>query len=198
MKILIACEFSGIVREAFVKKGHYVISCDLLESEIPGMHYQGDIFDIINHKWDMMIAHPPCRFLANSGVRWLEKGKNKARMKEMRKAAVFYNMIRSANIKKKCIENPIMHKYAKEIITSIDRQIVQPHWFGEPFFKATGFELYGLPELKPTNKLEVPEKGTEEYKKWSKVHREPPGPDRWKNRSRTFQGVANAMADQWG
>ena len=202
MKVLIGCEFSGIVRDAFTRQGHDAISCDLLSSEKPGPHYQGDIMDIINDGWDILIAHPPCTRLANSGVRWLHKppaGKTVDDMqKELIEGAKFYNLIRNKKIKRKAIENPIMHKYARELIQPGNRQIIQPWQFGEPEFKATGFELINLPELEPTNILDKPEKGTEEYKKWSRVHRLPPGPDRWKERSRTLQGIADAMASQWG
>jgi hypothetical protein len=118
--------------------------------------------------------------------------------KELEEAAEFYKALRDLPIPKKAIENPIMHRYAKELILMGKRQIVQPWWFGEPAFKATGLELIGLPELKPTNKLIPPKPGTAEHKEWSKVHRASPGPDRWKERSRTFAGIAKAMAEQWG
>lgn len=202
MRVLIACEYSGRVREAFAALGHDAMSCDLLPTEQPGNHYQGDVFDVINDGWDLMIAHPPCTRLANSGVRWLHKpptGKTIEEMwEDLKSAAMFYLKLRDAKIPKKAIENPVMHKYAKAIISPASRQIVQPWWFGEPEFKSTGFELIGLPELKPTNKLNPPKLGTDEHKKWSKVHRMPPSAERWKNRSRTYQGVAQAMAMQWG
>lgn len=179
MKVLIACEYSGRVRDAFIRKGHDAISCDLLPSDSDfGPHYQGDVFDIINDGFDLMIAHPPCTRLANSGVRWLA--------------------LRNAPIEKKCIENPVMHKYARELLGNIPRQVVQPWWFGEHMFKATGYELHNLPELKPSNKLVPPKSGTEEHKEWSWVHRCPPGPLRWKIRSTTPSGIAAAMAEQWG
>jgi len=202
MKILIACEFSGIVREAFRKKGHNAWSCDLLPSEIYGKHYKIDVFDVIDDGWDMMIAHPPCTRLANSGGRWMNtppKGKTIGKMwREFNESVEFYNKLRNAPIEKKAIENPVMHRYAIDLLGKINRHIVQPWWFGERAFKATGFELYGLPKLKPTNKLVPPKPGTKEHKKWSFIHRMPPSKDRWKNRSRTFRGIAEAMADQWG
>lgn len=202
MRVLIACEFSGIVREAFRIKGHDATSCDLLPSEIEGPHYQGNVFDIINDGWDLMIAHPPCTRLANSGVRWLHfppKGRTLEDMwKDFDDAVEFYKTLRDAPISRKAIENPIMHKHASKRIDVSNRQIVQPWWFGDKAFKATGFELINLPLLIPTNKLNPPQKGTKEYKEWSKVHLMPPSPNRWKERSRTYKGIAAAMAEQWG
>ena len=202
LNVLIACEYSGIVRDAYIARGHNAMSCDLEPTEKPGPHYQGDVFDIINDGWDMMIAHPPCTRLANSGVRWLHKpprGKSLEQMwKELEEGAEFYKKLRDVNIPRKAIENPIMHKYARERIEPRARQVVQPWWFGDKAFKATGFELYGLPMLEETNRLNPPLPGTEEHKAWSQCHRESPGPERWKNRSRTYQGIADAMAHQWG
>lgn len=202
LNVLVACEYSGRVREAFAALGHNAMSCDLLPTEVPGNHYQGDVRDVLYEEWDLMIAHPPCTRLTNSGVRWLHVppiGKSKQQMwDDLDSAAEFYKLLRDAPIAKKAIENPIMHCYAVERINPGNRQIVQPHWFGDAAFKATGFELIGLPELIPTNKLVPPEKGTQEYKAWSKVHMASPGPDRWKERSRTYLGIADAMALQWG
>jgi len=202
MKVLIACEYSGRVRDAFIAKGHDAISCDLLPTDSPGPHYQGDVFDIVDDGFDLMIAHPPCTRLTNSGVRWLHKppkGKTLEQMwDDLEEGANFYKKLRDVNIEKKAIENPIMHKYARERIKIGFRQVVQPWWFGEEAFKATGLELIGLPELTPTNKLDPPDKGTDEYKKWSSIHRASPGPDRWKIRSTTYQGIADAFAAQWG
>jgi len=212
MKILIACEYSGTVRDAFIKQGHDAISCDLLPTESPGPHYQGDVMDLLRdgrtaamiapHGFDLMIAHPPCTRLTNSGVRWLHnppKGRTLEEMwQELDEGAEFYKLLRDAPIPKKAIENPIMHKYAKERINPGKRQVVQPWWFGDEAFKATGFELIGLPELVPTDKLNPPKPGTDEHKRWSAIHRASPGPDRWKLRSTTFQGIATAIADQWG
>ena len=202
MKVLVACEYSGRVRESFAKLGHDVLSCDLLPTEIDGNHYQGDVRDLLYQDWDLMIAFPPCTRLTNSGVRWLHvppSGKTKQQMwADLDSAADFYKLLRDAPIPKKAIENPIMHCYAIERINPGIRQIVQPHWFGDAAFKATGFELIGLSQLIPTNKLVPPEKGDPEYKSWSKVHLASPGIDRWKDRSRTFPGIALAMAEQWG
>lgn len=196
MIVLVACEYSGRVRDAFIHAGHDAISCDLLPSDSnSGPHYQGDVFDIINDGFDLMIAHPPCTRLANSGVRWIAE---RNLWNEMREAAEFYIKLRNAPIAKKCIENPIMHKYAKELLGNTPRQVVQPWWFGEEMFKATGYELHGLPDLKPSNKLTPPKPGTEEHKAWSWVHRCPPSADRWKIRSTTPQGISQAMAEQWG
>jgi hypothetical protein len=197
VRVLVACEYSGRVRDAFRNLGHDAMSCDLLPSDnhLPGCHYQGDVFDIIDDGWDLMIAHPPCTRLANSGVRWLRE---RDLWDELVEAAKFYNKFQQSTIKMKCIENPVMHKYAKAMVGDIKRQVVQPWWFGEETFKATGFELTGLPDLVPTNKLITPKPGTDEHKAWSWVHRASPGPNRWKIRSTTAQGIADAMADQWG
>jgi hypothetical protein len=204
MKILIACEYSGRVRDAFRKRGHDAWSCDFLPSESDRRyHIQGDVLEVLQPgRWDAMIAHPTCTRLTNSGVRWLHnppRGKTLIEMwTELEAACVFYRQLRDAPIPKKAIENPIMHKYARERIRPGPRQIVQPWWFGDPEFKATGFELIGLPQLKPTNKLVPPASGTKEHAEWSIVHRESPGPDRWRRRSTTRPGLANAMAEQWG
>lgn len=195
MRVLVACEYSGRVRDAFRAMGHDAWSCDLLPTDQPGPHYQGNVLDIIGDGWDLMIAHPPCTRLANSGVRWLAE---RNLWGDMKQAAAFYLALRNAPIAKKCIENPIMHKYARELLGDVPRQVVQPWWFGEPTFKATGYELHGLQELVPTNKLTPPAPGTDGHKAWSWVHRCPPGPMRWKIRSTTPQGIANAMAEQWG
>ena len=203
--VLIACEFSGIVRDAFRRQGHDAISCDLLDTESPDKlnHFKCDIRHVLeDFEWDLMIAHPPCTRLANSGVRWLHippKGKTLEQMWEEFHAGVeFYKFLREAKIPRIAIENPVQHCYAVEKLGFIRRHTVQPWWFGEPYFKATGFELINLPPLKPTKMLTPPKKGTEEHKKWSAVHRASPGPDRWKDRSRTFLGIAEAMAKQWG
>ena len=181
MKVLVACEYSGRVRDAFTAKGHYAISCDLLETEVPGKHYQGDIKDIIYDGFDLMIAHPPCTHLAVSGSRhfWRKE-------KEQKEALDFVRFLMDAPIKRWCLENPV------SIISSRIRpsdQTIQPYMFGHGETKATCFWLKNLPLLKPTKYVEGRE---------PKVWLEPPGPDRWKNRSRTYQGIANAMAEQWG
>ena len=155
MKVLIACEFSGIVRDAFIERGHDAFSCDLLESERQGPHIMGDVLKILNDGWDLMIAHPPCTYLANSGVHLLYK--QSERWKGLISGAVFFRDLLNADIPKIAVENPIMHKYAVQIIEN-HRENLTPS--GQ-------------------NKLG-------------------PSPDRWKDRSRTYQGIAKAMADQWG
>jgi hypothetical protein len=207
MRVLIACEFSGTVRRAFRALGHDARSCDLLPAEDGSpYHYRMNVLDLIERtggeRWDLMVAHPPCTRLTNSGVRWLKvppPGKTLDEMwRDLEEAAAFYKYLREAAIPRKALENPVMHCYARERIGAIKRQVVQPHYFGDPYFKATGFELIGLPELKRTHWMTLPKKGTEQHKKWSAVHRASPGPERWKERSRTYPGLAAAMAAQWG
>ena len=192
MRVLIACEFSGVVREAFRARGHDAWSCDLLPAEDGSPHhYEGDIFPAIMHRpWDMMIAHPPCTYLANSGVRWLVKdGKfNPVRMHHMQDAIWFWRQLRDAPIQRIAIENPIPHKHAKVKMGDYT-QIIQPWQFGHGETKATCLWLKNLPKLVPTNIVEG---------RTPRVHHASPGPDRWKERSRTLTGIAEAMADQWG
>jgi hypothetical protein len=199
MKILVACEFSGTVRDAFSALGYDATSCDLLPSETEGKHYQGDVRDILNDGWDMMIAHPPCTYLTNAGVRHLHEhvtSKNgvrakvygKARMEAMVESAEFFKILQNAPIPKIAIENPIPHKYAREIIGYYD-QLIQPWMFGHGETKATCLWLKNLPHLKPENVVS----GREQ-----RIHKMPPSVDRWKNRSRTYKGIAKAMVNQWG
>jgi len=181
VKVLIACEFSGTVRDAFLARGHDAISCDLLPTESTGPHYQGDVMDIINDGFDLMIAHPPCTHLAVSGARWF-----KEKLSEQAEALEFVRKLLSAPIPKIALENPI------SIISSRIRkpdQIIQPWQFGHGETKATCLWLKNLPLLTPTNIVEGRE---------AKVHKMPPGPDRWKLRSKTYAGIAQAMAEQWG
>lgn len=188
MKILVACEYSGRVREAFRAKGHDVWSCDLLPSEDDSSyHIRGDVMELLNQPWDMMIAHPPCTFLCVSGVHWLHK--REGRWDQMREGAMFFKMLLDAPIDKICIENPIMHGYGSDIIGRRQDQIIQPWMFGHGETKATCLWLKGLPKLNPTNIVE----GREQ-----RMFRMPPSKDRWKERSRTYQGIADAMAEQWG
>lgn len=206
MRVLIACEESQIVCKEFRARGHEAYSCDIIECSggAPDWHMKIDAIKAAYEygEWDLMIAHPPCTRLTNAGVRWLDnppKGKTKVQMwKDLFAAAEFYKALRDAPIPKKCIENPVMHCHAREIIQPGRKQIVQPWWFGDETFKATGFELIGLPDLIPTNKLTPPVKGTAEHRAWSWVHMMPPGPDRAKLRSKTQPGIARAMAEQWG
>ena len=181
MKVLVACEYSGVVRDAFAAKGHYAMSCDLLPSETPGPHYQGDIRDILFNTWDLMIAHPPCTHLSVSGARWF-----KDKLPEQAEALNFVRLLLEAPIARIALENPI------SIISSRIRkpdQIIQPWQYGHGETKATCLWLKGLPPLVPTDVVEGRE---------ARVHKMPPSPDRWKERSRTFTGIAAAMADQWG
>ena len=180
--MLVACEFSGIVRDAFAALGHDAWSCDLLPSERPGKHMQIDAVEAAwGYPWDLMIAHPPCTHLAVSGARWF-----KGKLTEQVQALLFVQRLMAAPIPRICIENPI------SIISSRIRkpdQIIQPWQFGHGETKATCLWLKGLPKLVPTNIVEGRE---------ARVHKMPPGPDRWKERSRTFTGIAQAMAEQWG
>jgi hypothetical protein len=181
MRVLIACEFSGIVRDAFIRRGHDAMSCDLLPTEKPGPHYLGDVRDILNDGWDLMIAHPPCTYLAVSGARWFRD-----RRKEQEDALDFVRLLMDAPIPKIAIENPV------SIISSRIKkpdQIIQPWMFGHPETKATCLWLKELPLLYAV-KIERERTG--------RIHLIPPGPNRWKDRSRTYFGIANAMADQWG
>lgn len=188
MKILIACEFSGTVREAFRKKGHDAWSCDLLPADDNSQyHYQTDVLNLLDENWDLMIAHPPCTYLCNSGVCWLYR--KEGRWKQMKEGAEFFKKLLCASIDKIAIENPIMHKYAVEIIGRRQDQVIQPWQFGHGETKATCLWLKNLPPLKPTNIVE----GREQ-----RLHQLPPSKDRWKIRSTTYQGIADAMALQWG
>lgn len=181
MKVLVACEFSGVVRDAFLSMGHDAISCDLLPTESVGPHYQGDVRDIMSDGFDLMIAHPPCTHLATSGARWF-KGKE-AQQKE---ALDFVQALMDAPIHRIAIENP------KSIISSRIRrpdQTIQPWMFGHGEIKATCLWLTNLPKLVPTNVVDGRE---------ARVHRAAPGPNRWMERSRSLTGIAKAMAEQWG
>jgi hypothetical protein len=196
MKVLIACEFSGIVRDAFAARGHDAWSCDLLPSERPGKHIIADFRTVTQDSWDFVGYHYECRVAANSGVRWLYE--KPGRWEELAKAMEIFNLtIRDA--RPGYSENSIMHCHAKKLIDREQDQTVQPWWFGVPRFKATCLWLRGgIPELVETDRLTPPKKGTQAHKEWSAVHMASPGPNRWKERSRTFPGVANAMAEQWG
>ena len=190
LKVLVACECSGTVRDAFLDYGHDAYSCDLVPSDSfreSRRHIIGDALNLIGEEWDLVIAHPPCTFLCNSGVRWLHT--QPGRFELMRQAAVFFKTFFAANAKALCIENPIPHKYAMEIINSRYTQLVQPWQFGHGETKATCFWLRGLPLLKPTNI--VPGRD-------HRIHRLPPGKNRSKIRAITYSGIALAMAQQWG
>ena len=181
MKVLVACEFSGEVREAFAKRGHESWSCDLLDSERCGNHIKDNVLYHLNKNWDLMIAHPPCTYLAVSGARWF-----KNRKFEQEVALMFVRLLMNADIPRICIENPI-----SIISTQICKptQIIQPWMFGHGETKATCLWLKNLPLLKPTNIVSG---------RTQRIWKESPSPHRWKNRSRTYLGIAEAMADQWG
>lgn len=196
MNVLVACEFSGIVRDAFIAAGHNAMSCDLLPTEQPGPHYTGDVRDVLDQEWDLMIAHPPCTYLSNSGVHWLYR--QKGRWEKMENAAAFFSELLNASIKRIAIENPVMHKYAVAIIGRRQDQTVQPYQFGHPESKRTGLWLKNLPRLRPTKILPMPKCGYWENQTPSGQNKLGPSPDRWKNRSRFYPGIATAMAEQWG
>ncbi len=186
VKVLIACEYSGIVRDAFIAAGHDAMSCDILATESPGPHYMGDVRDVLRQDWDLLIAHPPCTRLTNAGVRWLNE---RHLWPQLYEACMFFKMFLDADhIPRKAIENPIPHKYAVERIGKKYDQLIQPWQFGHGETKAVCLWLDGLPPLTPTDIVQGRE---------ARVHRMPPGPDRAKERSRFFPGIAAAMAEQW-
>jgi len=191
-KVLIACEYSGIVRDAFTKAGHDATSCDILPTESEGKHYEGDVLDILNDGWDLMIAHPPCTYLSNAGARFLYPNKvlNKERYKLGLVAKHFFMQLYEANIEKICIENPISSKIFE---MPMHTQTIQPYEYGHPLTKTTRLWLKNLPKLKPTNIVESKE-STKVAGNWFNKG----GNDRQKNRSRFWHGIADAMADQWG
>jgi hypothetical protein len=194
VRVLIACEYSGTIRDAFIAKGHDAISCDLLPTDKPGPHYQGDVFDIINDGFDLMIAHPPCTYLTVSANKWLKDqpprksgtlvGEERRNARE--ESIAFVMALQNCGIKKIAIENPIgclSSRWRKP------DQVIQPWQFGHGETKATCLWLTGLPLLRPTKIVD----GREQ-----RLHRLPKTDDRWKIRSKTFQGIADAMAEQWG
>lgn len=192
MKVLIACEFSGKVRDAFTKLGHDAWSCDIIPTDAPGNHYQGDVLDILNEGWDLMIAHPPCTYLSNAGARFLyPKGiLNNERLAKGLEAKEFFMLLYNAKIPKICVENPTPSKIYGLPPYS---QTIQPYEYGHPFQKRTNLWLKGLPKLVPTN-IVAERQSSKVPGNWFNKG----GKDRQKNRAETFQGIANAMADQWG
>ena len=183
MKVLIACEYSGVVRDHFLRGGHDAMSCDLLPTEVPGPHYHGDVRDVLDYPWDLMIAHPPCTDLSVSGARHFA---GKKLTGQQQAGASFFMMLAKADIPRIAIENPVC------IMSSLYRKpdkVIQPWMFGHGETKATCLWLKGLPLLRPTNIVEGRE---------ARIHKMPPSPDRWKERSRTFDGIGKAMMDQWG
>jgi hypothetical protein len=191
MKVLIACEYSGTVRDAFIARGHDSISCDLLPTEVPGPHYQGDVLDILNQDWDLMIAHPPCTYLSASGMHWTTRGLRDPQLTE--DALEFVRQLMGANIPKIAIENAV-----GVVSTRIRKpsQIIHPWWFGDNASKKTCLWLKELPELKPSQIIH-PVNGRWGNQTPSGQNKLGPSVDRWKLRSKTYPGIANAMASQW-
>lgn len=192
MKVLIACEYSGKVRDAFAKRGHYAMSCDIIPTETDGPHYEGNVLDILNDGWDLLVAHPPCTYLSNAGARWLYAGKtlNHDRFSKGLIAKEFFMALFNANIEKIAIENPVpsgvyeLPKYT---------QSIQPYEYGHPYKKKTCLWLKNLPNLIPTKIIEE-RQSTKIPGNWFNKG----GKERQKERARTFQGIADAMAEQWG
>jgi hypothetical protein len=202
MRVLVACEYSGRVRDAFISRGHDAVSCDILPTEVDGPHHEGDVLDLLDRLREagelpqLLVAHPPCTFMANSGAKWLykggraENGRDETRWTAMREAAEFFRtLLHYPGIPMVAVENPVMLGYAQQIIGSGPTQVIQPYQHSHGETKATGLWLRGLPKLTPTDVVEGRE---------ARVHRMPPSPDRWKERSRTYPGIAAAMAAQWG
>lgn len=204
MRVLVACEYSGRVRDAFRALGHDAWSCDILPSEAdPAYHIQAPVQSVLHLGWDLMIAHPPCTFMANSSSKHLylgmkkENGRNEERWKSMAEGAAFFKMLWTANIPHIAIENPVMLGYAVDIIGSDFTQSIQPWQHGHTEVKRTCLWLKNLPKLTESANV-YDEMMKLEYGERAKVHHASPGPDRWKNRSRTYSGIAQAMAAQWG
>ena len=192
MRILVACEYSGVVRDAFIRGGHTAMSCDLLPTDAPGPHYQGDIFDVITDGWDMMVAHPPCTYLSVAGMHWTTRGLRDPKLTE--NALAFVQLLLDAPIKKIALENPV-----SIISTRIRKpeQIIHPWWFGHDASKKTCLWLKNLPPLEPTDKLPGDNKTRRANQTPSGQNKLGPSADRWKLRSATYQGIADAMAAQW-
>ena len=209
MNVLVACEYSATVRDAFASRGHNAWSVDLLPCDKEGKHRQGDILEMAPflpqpsyHRWDLLIAHPPCAFLTNSGVRWLWKDKSKGlknleRWENLDKAAKFFRRLLESNIPRICIENPIMHGHGIQRVGRKYDQIVQPYQFGHRETKATCFWLKGLKPLKHTTDYKEETMALPKNIR-GRIHYVPPSKDRWKIRSTTYVGIAEAMAQQWG
>ena len=193
-RLLVACEYSGRVRDAFAARGWDAWSCDLLPSDIEtGQHYQGPVEDLLGESWDMLIAFPPCTYLCSSGMHWTTRGKRSPLLTE--DALAFVQRLLSAPVARVALENPVGC-----ISTRIRKpdQIVQPWQFGHDASKKTCLWLKGLPLLQPTDVLPLPASGVRGNQTPSGQNRLPPGPNRWKERSKTYAGIANAMAQQWG
>lgn len=198
MKVLIACEFSGTVREAFSALGHDAWSCDLLPTEKPGNHIEGDVLDVLREPWDMVIAHPPCTYLTVSGNKWMKpefSSKFPDRHKQRAEGIRFFLSCYQANAPRVAVENPV------GIMSTAFRkpdQVIHPWQFGHGETKATCLWLRGLPKLAPTHLSGDMFAEAEPVDREQRLHKLPPGPDRWKERSRTYPGIAAAMAEQWG
>jgi hypothetical protein len=193
LRVLVACEYSGRVRDAFTKMGHFAMSCDLLPTDSPGLHYQGNVTNILKQGWDLMIAHPPCTYLSVSGMHWTTRGLRDPQLTE--DALSFVQLLMDAPIKHIAIENPI--SVISSRICKPD-QIIQPWWFGHDASKKTCLWLKSLPLLKPTNMLPGDGKTRRANQTINGQNKLPPSKDRWKIRSETYQGIADAMAMQWG
>lgn len=193
LRVLVACEFSGVVRDAFTARGHSATSCDLLPSERSGLHYQGDVRDLLSEPWDILIAHPPCTYLCSSGLHWNKRRPGRAAMTD--EALDFVRLLLAAPIPRIALENPVGC-----ISTRVRRpdQTLQPWQFGHPESKATCLWLKGLPPLQPTSVLTLPPSGRWGNQTANGQNRIGPGPNRWKERSRTYAGIAEAMSEQWG
>lgn len=201
LNVLVGCEYSGTVREAFKKLGHNAWSCDILFTDTPGNHYRGNVLEAIKkQKWDLLIAHPPCTYLTNSGVRWLynkDGSLNEERWDDMNGGASLFRKLLNCEIEHICVENPIPHKHALGLIGRKYDQIIQPWQFGHPESKATCLWLKGLPKLEPTNVLSKPSNGRWNNQTPSGQNNLGPSVDRWKIRSKTYQGIADAFALQF-
>lgn len=199
MKVLVACEYSGTVRDAFIAKGHEATSCDLLPTDAAGPHYQGDVFDILSQGWDLMIAHPPCTYLSVSGMHWTSRGLRDPQLTE--DALDFVRKLLNADIPKIAVENPISVISSRIVKPT---QTIQPYEYGDDASKKTCLWLKNLPQLKPTSLIaprQVLHKGKLVYRYGNQTdsgqNKLPPSEHRWKDRSKTFQGIADAMASQW-
>lgn len=196
MRVLIACEYSGVERDAFIAAGHDAMSCDLLPTEKPGPHYEGDVRDLMGERWDLVIAHPPCTYLSNSGVRWLYE--NPRRWQDLILGGEFFRTMFEFNAGAIAVENPIQHGWARRVHgQGGPTQTVQPWMFGHPESKAICLWLRGLPPLTATSDARAV-MATMPKRETHRVHFASPGTDRWKVRSTSYAGIAQAMADQWG
>lgn len=196
MRVLVACEYSGAVRDAFIAEGHTALSCDILDTDVPGPHYRGDVRDILNDGWDLMVAHPPCTYLSVSGMHWTTRGLRDPKLTE--DALDFVRLLMGADIPRIAVENPV------SVISSRIRkpdQIIHPYQFGDDASKKTCLWLKNLPPLLPTEIVEP--RIVDGKKRWgnqcdSGQNKLAPSPDRWKERSKTYRGISKAMAKQWG